>query len=178
MASEGKDPSNGQFIAGNKFWLIRSSHGRNPIFASAGDLWTACVEYFEWVEENPLFEAKAFAYEGCVTIEKLEKMRAMTIDGLVLFLDISRQTWNEYKKLPDFIAVTEQAENVIRSQKFGGAAAGLLNANIIARDLGLSDKTELTGKDGGAIETKELGKNERGSRIALALRKAASKGTS
>jgi hypothetical protein len=95
----------------------------------------------------------------------------------VLFLDISRQTWNDYKKLPDFIAVTEQAENVIRSQKFGGAAAGLLNANIIARDLGLSDKTELTGKDGGAIETKEIGKNERGSRIALALRKASAKGT-
>jgi hypothetical protein len=37
---------------------------------------------------------------------------------------------------------------------------------------------EHTGKDGGAIETKELGKNERGSRIALALRKAAAKGTS
>ena len=32
---------------------------------------------------------------------------------------------------------------VIRTQKFEGASAGLLNANIIARDLGLSDKTEL-----------------------------------
>ena len=33
-------------------------------------------------------------------------------------------------------------------QKFAGAAADLLNANIIARDLGLADKQDLTNSDG------------------------------
>lgn len=168
--SEGKDPATGKFIAGNKFWLIRSTHGRNPIFKSGDDLWSACVEYFEWVEENPLYEAKAFAYEGCVTIEKLEKMRAMTIDGLCLFLDIATMTWREWKNHPDFSVVVTKAENVIRSQKFGGAAAGLLNANIIARDLGLADKSELTGANGGPIETKDTTPQERAKRVAFALR--------
>ncbi|MDR6901408.1 hypothetical protein J2W52_003032 [Rhizobium miluonense] len=32
---------------GNKFWMARSSHGRNPIFATPEDLWNACNEYFQ-----------------------------------------------------------------------------------------------------------------------------------
>ena len=154
----GKDPATGQFVAGNKFWLNRSSHGRNPIFASADDLWGACVEYFEWVDANPLYEDRLVTFQGGATHEPVAKMRAMTIDGLVLFLDIARQTWNNFKLLPDFLAVVDRAENVIRSQKFAGAAADLLNANIIARDLGLSDKVqnEHSGPDGGPIQYKRL----------------------
>ena len=44
-------------------------------------------------------------------------------------------------------------DEIIRTQKFEGASADLLNPNIIARDLGLADKSELTGAGGGAIET-------------------------
>ena len=36
-------------------------------------------------------------------------------------------------------------KQIIKTQKFEGAAAELLNANIIARDLGLADKKELGG---------------------------------
>ena len=78
-------------------------------------------------------------------------MRAMTLDGLYLFLDITRQTFDNYRERDDFFTVTMQIEATIRSQKFAGAAADLLNANIIARDLGLSDKRELSGVDGGPI---------------------------
>jgi hypothetical protein len=127
--------------AGNRFWEARSSHGRKPIFATPDDLWSACVEYFEWNADNPLYEAQAFAYQGCVTIENLPKLRAMTLDGLQLFLDISHQTWADYRAREDFIEVVSRAERVIRDQKFSGASAGLLNANIIARDLGLKDST-------------------------------------
>lgn len=142
--------------AGNKFWLLRSSHGRNPIFPTPDALWTACCEYFEWVEENPLWEAKLTSYQGENKIESLPKMRAMTIDGLCLFLDIDSTTWKDYGRKEDFSSIVSQAENVIRSQKFAGAAADLLNANIIARDLGLADKKEMTGADGGPIEIKGI----------------------
>jgi hypothetical protein len=130
---------------GNQFWKARSSHGRKPIFATPEILEAACEEYFEWVDANPLWEAKAFAFQGTVTVENLAKMRAMTLDGLQLFLDIHHDTWAEYRKLEDFSAVVTRIEKAIRSQKFSGAAADLLNANIIARDLGLADKTEFTG---------------------------------
>lgn len=154
---------------GNRFWEARSSHGRKPIFASADDLWTAACEYFEWVDDNPLYEDKVTSFQGVNTHEPVAKMRAMTQSGLYLFLDIDRMTWENYKSREDFFAVTSRVEETIRSQKFAGAAADLLNANIIARDLGLADKSELTGKDGGPIETSDITGYELARRIAFAL---------
>jgi hypothetical protein len=133
---------------GNRFWEARSSHGRKPIFASPDDLQTACQEYFVWVEENPLWEDRLVTFQGTATHEPVAKMRAMTIGGLCIFLDIDRTTWIEYGKREGFSKVTREVDEIIRDQKFAGAAADLLNSNIIARDLGLTDKSELTGKDG------------------------------
>ena len=127
---------------GNQFWKARTKHGRDRLFESAELLWDACCEYFQWVEDNPLLEENLFAYQGTVTKESAAKMRAMTIGGLCIFLDINRGTWNEWRKVDDFSEVVTKAEEVIYSQKLTGAAAGLLNANIIARDLGLKDSSE------------------------------------
>ncbi|CAI1023336.1 DNA-packaging protein [Serratia ficaria] len=128
---------------GNRFWEARSSHGRNPIFGSPDELWSACAEYFDWIEDNPLYETKAFAFQGVVTQEAIPKMRAMTIIGLCLFLDIDRSTWYALKAKEGFSDITTRAEEVIYNQKFSGAAADLLNANIIARDLGLKEQSQV-----------------------------------
>ena len=149
-----RDPETGRFLAGNRAWEARSSHGRNPIFAAPDDLWSAVVEYFQWVDDNPLYEEKVFNGKDGIVRASIAKMRAMTISGLCIFLDIDRKTWDAYRERPDFIHIVTRAEEIIRDQKFTGAAADLLNANIIARDLGLAEKSELTGKDGGPIETK------------------------
>ncbi|WP_407732270.1 DNA-packaging protein [Pseudocitrobacter faecalis] len=128
---------------GNRFWEARSSHGRNPKFESPEALWAACCEYFEWVEANPLYEVKAFAFQGVVTQESLPKIRAMTISGLCIFLDITRQTWGTFRAMKGFSDITTRAEEIIYDQKFSGAAADLLNANIIARDLGLKEQSQV-----------------------------------
>lgn len=128
---------------GNKFWMTRTKHGRDKLFSSPDALWDACCEYFQWVEDNPLWEVKAFAFQGVVTQEPIPKMRAMTIGGLCIFLGIGRSTWTDWKTNKDFSAVVARAEEVMRDQKFSGAAAELLNPNIIARDLGLTDKQEI-----------------------------------
>ncbi len=132
----------------NRFWEARSKHGRDPIFKDSDMLWTACVEYFVWVEENPLKEQKATQFQGAFIYGEVNKMRAMTMGGLCIFLDICESTWKNYRDKKDFMQVIAKVEQIIRNQKFVGAAADLLNPNIIARDLGLSDKAELTGKDG------------------------------
>ena len=125
---------------GNQFWKMRTKHGRDRLFADPDTLWAACCEYFEWVEANPLIEMRPFAYQGVVTQEPVPKMRAMTLTGLQFFLDVDVKTWINWRLDEDFIQVVNKAESVIRDQKFAGAAADLLNANIIARDLGLADK--------------------------------------
>jgi hypothetical protein len=126
----------------NQFWRARSSHGRKLLFESPEKLWEACCEYFEWVEDNPLSEEKLFASQGEITRVQASKMRAMTLAGLSTFLGIGEQTWRDYRVRKDFSEVISKVESIIWDQKFSGAAAGILNANIIARDLGLSEKTE------------------------------------
>ena len=136
----------GRFAKGNRFWEARSSAGPKPKFKKPEDLWERCLEYFDWVEGNPLVEARPFAYQGQVTMAQVPKMRAMTISGLCNFLDIAVSTWDEWRSSrPDLSEVITRTEEIIRQQKFEGAAAEFLNPNIIARDLGLADKKEHIG---------------------------------
>ena len=157
---------------GNRFWEARSSHGRKPIFQTPDDLWNACVEYFEWVESNPLQEEKIFQFQGAIVRDTVTKMRAMTIGGMCIFLDISHQTWIDYRNREGFIEVTTRAETVIYEQKFTGAAADLLNANIIARDLGLSEKLNHDGQ----IDIRQLTDDELDAKLAEHLAKAGASG--
>lgn len=133
---------------GNQFWKARTKHGRDKIIQSAELLKVACEQYFEWVEDNPLEEAKLVSYEGQSKLESVPKMRAMTIGGLCLFLDITVETWTKWRSDDDkdFSDVTRWADEVIRDQKFTGASSNMLNANIIARDLGLKDLNETSHK--------------------------------
>jgi len=156
---------------GNQFWKARSSHGRNPKFASPEQLWDACEQYFQWVEDNPLMASELVKYQGKAKVKQTPRMRAMTIGGLCIFLDIAESTWDQYRMKDGFSGVTTRAEKIIYAQKFQGAAADLLNANIIARDLALADRQELSGPNGGPIETEELSKREKARRIAFALNK-------
>lgn len=131
---------------GNQFWKLRSKHGRDKLFETPELLWEVACEYFQWCDENPLKEEKAFAYQGEITKESVNKMRAYTLGGLCLYLDCSENYFRNFEKnnkdSNDFMAVISKIDSTIYNQKFTGAAADLLNANIIARDLGLADKTE------------------------------------
>lgn len=131
------------FPKGNKIWQLRSRAGPHPKFETPEALWEACCEYFQWVEDNPLWEERASVYRGKIVKAQLRKMRAMTLDGLAIFLDVNVRTWDKWRKdRPDLGLVITRVEQIIYDQKFTGAAAGLLNANIISRDLGLTEKIE------------------------------------
>lgn len=125
----------------NRYWLKRTTHGRTRAFKDAEALWSACVDYFDWVEENPLYSTEVMKFQGEATLVRVPKLRAMTIQGLCLHIGITTETWGQYRKADhDFSDITKQVDMIIRTQKFEGAAADLFNASIIARDLGLSEK--------------------------------------
>lgn len=130
---------------GNEFWKARTKHGRDKLFTNKDILREACQEYFQWCEDHPLMTSEVIKFQGKATLTDVPKMRAMTISGLCIFLNISEDTWANYRDDKDFLGVTRETESIIRTQKFEGASAELLNANIIARDLGLIDKKEHTG---------------------------------
>jgi hypothetical protein len=140
---------------GNKFWLQRATHGRDRIFKTAEDLMNGANEYFTWVYENPL--EKAVVYQGDVRDDAEPLMRAMTIKGLCIFLGVNTEYLTAFESGldldsedgKDFSRVITTIRDIIYEQKFTGAAAGLLNPNIIARDLGLKDKSEQDITSGG-----------------------------
>jgi hypothetical protein len=137
----------------NEFWKLRSKHGRDKIFATPEIMLEAAYEYFKWCEDNPLIEIDYRGANPPVKIE-LPKMRAYTIQGLTCFLHVNTVFFSGFERdlgenkdeiSNDFHKVITHVKEIIYNQKFVGAASGFLNPNIIARDLGLSDKQEVHG---------------------------------
>ena len=131
---------------GNQFWKLRSKHGRDKLFESPELMWEAACEYFQWCEDNPLIETD---FRGKDADEvHLPKMRAFTVQGLCRYLDCNTHYFNDFKSAnhKGFSDVLTRIMDTIYDQKFTGAAAGFLNPNIIARDLGLSEKKEVDKK--------------------------------
>jgi hypothetical protein len=131
------------YKTGNELWKMRGKHGRDYKY-TPDKLWEEFLLYCQWVNDNPLLEDSVNFYQGQPTHEPITRMRAMTIIGFCLFSDLDTVTYYEYRKNNDFTNIINAIENCIREQKFTGAAAELLNPNIIARDLGLVDKTDTT----------------------------------
>lgn len=144
-------------VPGNQFWKLKSKAGRERLFASPLLMQQAADEYFIWCNENPLYEED---YRGKdATKVKIAKMRSFTYEGLTNYFGCNVQYLNDIErgiraKDPEKITLADKQystviayiRNTIRQQKFEGAAAGQLNANIIARDLGLTDRS-LIGSD-------------------------------
>ncbi|QCW20368.1 DNA packaging protein [Flavobacterium phage FPSV-S2] len=72
--------------------------------------------------------------------------------GLCIFLGVNTHYFNDFetnlnlktKKGRDFSDVIRTIKDIMFSQKFEGAAVGAFQQNIIARDLGLANKNEIT----------------------------------
>lgn len=130
-----------------ELWEVAKRNvGKPPCFESPEEMKEKAFEYFTWLEQNKLIENKAFCSQGEVVYAKIEKMRPATQQGLCVFLNIGVSTWHDYKNKPEYSEVTKLIESVMYEQKFSGASGGLLNANIIARDLGLKDASDVDHK--------------------------------
>src|SRR5687768_6444110 len=81
---------------GNKFWELRSQHGRKVIFSSPEILWEEACKYFDWCEKHTF---QAVEYNGKDAKKCLvPKMRAFTLSGLCLFLHVNTMYFNELEK--------------------------------------------------------------------------------
>lgn len=127
---------------GNQFWKARSKHGKDKAFSTPKILWEAASEYFEWCDANPLM---SYEWNGKEPIKcELEKMRPYTLKGLCIFLDVNEKYFNQFTETTEeYSNVCTRIRDIIHTQKFEGAAAGLLDRMVIIRDLGLIEKREI-----------------------------------
>lgn len=133
----------------NIFWTLRSKHTYDKIFASPSLLWETACEYFEWCDTHPLVE---ISVKGKDNVEvAIPKPRLFTLRGLCLYLGCAESYItlleeslkdNNDKESSELLNIIARVRNVIYTQNIEGAAAGLFSYNIIARELGLAEKTD------------------------------------
>lgn len=130
---------------GNQFWKLRAKHGNPHRYETPEDLWRVTCEYLELLEDNPIIITKATQHQGCQVDLIEERPRAPTLCGLAAYMGISERTLRRnYSNSKIHAEVMELIKDLMRSDKIEGAAAGVYNPAIIAREVGLSDKTETT----------------------------------
>lgn len=145
---------------GNQFWKLRSEHGREKLFTSPKLLWEATCEYFEWREKNPHKTAQHLGNGKKVYIPST---MPFSFKELCLYLDANSKYFIHFesalnnKKMQseaegsginwtdedeDFANIVTRIRDIIESQQWSGATIGIFKENIIARSLGLADKTK------------------------------------
>ena len=129
----------------NQFWKLRSTHGRDLTFSTPEKLWESCCEYFEATDQRKWVK-KDWVGKDAFEVKR-ETETPYTLTGLFVFLDIVKQTWANYREKEGFVDVIARVEQIIYTQKFEGASVGAFNANIIARDLGLKEQSEVAVSD-------------------------------
>lgn len=137
---------------GNQFWKLRSKHGRDRLFESAEMLWEAACEYFNWCDAHPWWKNEAIkSGDSAGKIIKVPTARPYTTQGLCLYLDCNVVYFNQFEKAldgredeasKDFSKIASRIRETIYMQKFEGAAVGAFNSNLIARELGIAERTE------------------------------------
>jgi hypothetical protein len=91
-----------------------------------------------------------------IEMAEIPHKQPFTLHGLCLYMDVATSYFRNFKnsergKEQGYASVIEKIEETIYNQKFSGAACGFFNANIIARDLGLSDKSENRTEHSGSV---------------------------
>lgn len=127
---------------GNSFWKNVEHPGR-PKTYTPDELWEKATDFFQDCDANPWLKnevLKGGDFAG--TIIQVPTSRPYTISGFSVFAGISTKTFENYHKDEDFLPITTRIREIMATQKFEGAAVGAFNANIIARDLGMVDKSE------------------------------------
>lgn len=138
-------------------------------------LWKSACDYFKWIDDNPFYEQDFRGKDA--TEVSLRKMRPYTIHGLCVFLGVNTKYFNdlrygiEGKEDEDsrrYSEVITRIYDIVYEQKFSGAAVGFFQQNIIARDLGMTEKSETKSEN---VNLNIEPSQEEAARIAAAILK-------
>lgn len=124
-----------------------ASKARSPLTPDL--LWAEACDYFQSVDDNPLYKRETIrGGERAGEVIKIEAPRPYTWVGLDehLFMKGIVSVTNQFRhgdtaKQKEYESVVTAIEAVMRRNKFDGAAVGLFNPMIIARELGLMERT-------------------------------------
>lgn len=131
---------------GNNYWEFRNKHGRDFKYTPE-NLWKEAEAYFVWISAK-VWNKKESIKSGDLagTTMDVPTQTPMSIESFCLFADITTETFRNYEsnnnEYKDFFEVITRIRGIIESNQFEGAVVGAYNPNIIARKLGLADRSQ------------------------------------
>lgn len=163
---------------GSQYYLLaKEALGRRRRIQTAEEFINKLLAYISWCEENPILTKKASKRvidtpsdedpdkkRNEARMDSESKRRPMSERGFCIYLGFSLSWLVETTKNLDekgskrteeednLFNVIKYARDFFANQQFDGAAIGDFNANLIMRNLGMSEKTDVT-TDGTAIST-------------------------
>ena len=129
----------------NQYWKLRKDMTKTGRKLTVEEVCDKAQEYIDYCVNTPIYEVD-FKGKDAKKV-RVPKMRAMSLQGLCSCLGIVVSTWYEWKSQKKYSEIMAHIEQIMYAYKFEGAAAGQLNPSIIARDLGLKERTDLTSDD-------------------------------
>ena len=108
------------------------------------------AEYIEWAKEHPIVigetERGIKSGKGTDATKIQHKPRLISIEGFLVYLGKRKSWWQELengKHGPEFLYLKQLIREYCESYQKEMASAGIFNANIISRLLGLAEKQEI-----------------------------------
>ena len=115
--------------------------GRPRTYEAPELLWAAACEYFEYVDQNQLERVEGIkSGDMSGTTMSIPVRRPYTKVGLQCYLGLCDSYLRELRNEPQFLTALELIDKVIETQQLESALAGLTNAMLTSRLLGLVDK--------------------------------------
>lgn len=115
------------------------------------ELWKLFDEYVAWCKANPRRKEDYVGKDAMRVMRELE--RPLTWVGFECYLNdcgvvssLGPYEQNEGEAYTEYLPIISRIKRYIETDQFEGATVGQYNPNIIARKLGLVEKTESTNR--------------------------------
>lgn len=145
-------------LRGNQSWKLRAKDGPDRIFGDAALLLGHAVAYFKWCDAHPRYKAELVKYKGGYDIAEVPLGRPYTLDGLTVYLGVSRSYFDTAQRdLSEKInegratqretelhAAIDAIKATIRNEQVEGALVGQYKEGLVARLNGISDNINTT----------------------------------
>lgn len=116
-----------------------------------GKLWELFTEYVKHEQANPMYKVEYVGKDGNKVLTPLQT--PITFEGFECWLadegvinDLGDYSSNKDGRYDEYATIITRIRNNCFTQNFKGAAVGLFSPNLIAKKLGLINKTENTHK--------------------------------
>ena len=116
------------------------------------ELFSLFEKYVKHESEFPMYKTEYVGKDG--RLERTPLETPITFDGFECYLadnniinDLGDYVSNKDNRYSEYATIITRIQKNCFVHNFKGAAVGLFNANIIAKKLGLTDKSEVTVKE-------------------------------